>query len=370
MASQRDLTDALHAAGVLPAEWENTVAAVDRAGFIPDRFPGHDAAADLEAWQAAVYSDTPIVTQVNDGEQVDSTDYTVSSSSSSQPSIMLEMLELLDVHNGHKVLEVGTGTGYNAAWLSRRLGDSNVTSVEIDQTVLDGAAASLKQAGYSPTLVCGDGREGHYAGRPYDRIICTYTVRDIPSPWLMQCPDGKIVAPWGSSYFSGSFVTLDVVDGVGTGTFSGYPAFMWDRSQRPARGHVGDLYGGRTGDTSTTRFSPLGVVQDAPAFFISLVVPDAWYHWGAADDDSGEATLWLFSDQTGDDRSCAIVEYVPGAEAFEVEQFGPRRLWDEVQGAYLRWEGLGFPSRDDFGLTVSIASQHVWLGSPNRRISL
>jgi protein-L-isoaspartate O-methyltransferase len=274
---------------------------------------------------------------------------------------MLEMLDLLDVHHGQKILEIGTGTGYNAAWLCHRLGERNVTSVEIDESVLSTARSNLATAGFHPRLVLNDGRQGEKHSAPYDRLICTYTTRDIPPAWLAQCPDGKIVTPWGGSFFSASFLTLDIKNGVGTGSFSGSPAFMWDRNARPGRGRISDLYDGSTSDKSLTNTPPQNVIQIDPVFFISLHITDAWHYWGEADDNSGEATLWLFSD---DRRSWATVEYVPDAETYEVEQSGPRRLWDEVHTAYLHWQELGSPARDRFGLTATADGQRTWLDAP------
>ncbi|MFI1101761.1 methyltransferase domain-containing protein [Streptomyces melanogenes] len=361
MASQQELVECLASKGVLPVEWRDTVASVDRALFIPDVFEGGDFKADPDTWSRIVYSDAPVVTQVNDGEQTPDGAFRLSTSSSSMPSVMLEMLALLDVHDGHSVLEVGTGTGYNAAWLAHRLGDHKVFSVELDPAVVAVARENLRHAGLRPTVVVGNGHEGCPGGAPYSRIICTCTMREIPRAWLAQCPNGRIVTPWGSSFFSGSYATLDVVEGEARGSFSGYPGFMWDRTRRAGAGRVVDLYHGEEGRKGATDIEPQNVIQDDPAFFTSLSVTDAWYRWCEADDDSGEATLWFFAD---DRKSWATVEFVPGAETYEVEQYGPRALWDEVRNAFLGWHDLGKPERSRFGLSVDRDGQRVWLDDP------
>jgi protein-L-isoaspartate O-methyltransferase len=64
---------------------------------------------------------------------------------------MLTMLTALDVHEGHRVLEIGTGTGYHAALLAARLGEDAVTSIEIDATLAQQARANLAAAGYTPS---------------------------------------------------------------------------------------------------------------------------------------------------------------------------------------------------------------------------
>jgi protein-L-isoaspartate O-methyltransferase len=370
MATQKDLVDALRRTDGLPLDWRATVAAVDRAQFIPDVFDGHDRNADPDGWAKAVYSDRSIVTQVNGGTPTGDAEFRLATSSSSQPSIMLEMLHLLDVRPGQRVLEVGAGTGYNAAWLGHRLGDGNVVTVEIDASVAETASANLNKAGFNPAVVVGDGRAGDPGSAPFDRIICTYSIRDTPADWLRQCPNGRIVAPWGSSFYDGSFVTLTVKNGIGTGRFSGDPAFMSDRTTGGGTGRITDLYRAGIGEQSTTTVPPQSVVQDDPAFFIGLVITDAWYRWCNAEDDSGEATLWFLSDAAGEDQSGAKVEYLPGTETYDVEQFGPRRLWDEVQSAYQRWEALGRPPRAEFGLTATVDGQQVWLNNPNACISL
>ncbi|UQA95264.1 methyltransferase domain-containing protein [Streptomyces halobius] len=362
MTTQQRLVEALKSKGVLPPEWRDAVTSVDRALFIPEVIEEGDFSTDPENWLQAVYSDAPVVTQVNDGESTPEGSFRLFTSSSSMPSIMLEMLGLLDVREGQRVLEVGTGTGYNAAWLSHRLGENNVTSVEVDEAVLSTAAENLKRAGFHPTTILGNGRDGHHWGAPYDRIICTCTMREVPPAWLEQCPNGRIVTPWGSSFFNGSYATLDVMNGKAQGSFSGHPAFMWDRTHRGGAGRIPDIYHGEEGEKGSTDIAPQNVIQDDPAFFTGLSLTDTWYRWCDADDDSGEATLWFFAD---DRKSWATVEYAPDAETYEVEQYGPRALWDEVRKAFLSWHDLGKPERSRFGLSVDRDGQRVWLDDPH-----
>ncbi|MEW1718678.1 methyltransferase domain-containing protein [Streptomyces sp. NPDC093109] len=379
MTTHQQLVRTLLRQGVLPPEWHEAVASVDRGLFIPEVFEGGDFTSDPEGWLRSVYADVPVVTQVNDGKPTPEGGFGLFTSSSTMPSIMLEMLALLDVREGRRVLEIGTGTGYHAAWLSHRLGARNVTSVEFDEAVLSTAVKNLNNSGHHPTTVLGNGHDGHPAGAPYDRIICTCTVRNVPRAWLEQCPDGLIVTPWGSSYFSGSFLTLTVTDGRARGTFSGDPAFMWDRTARPGAvplGGIGRGEPGAPGMRSTTDIPPQNVIQDAPAFFTGLSLTDVRYRWCQADDDSGEATLRFVTD---DGRSWATVEYVPDAETYEVEQHGPRPLWDEVRHEFLRWHDLGAPDRSRFGLSAVTGTgtdvgagddeQQVWLDDPHHVVA-
>jgi protein-L-isoaspartate(D-aspartate) O-methyltransferase len=134
-----------------------------------------------------VYSDEALVTRVCDGRP---------SSSSSQPSLMAGMLERLELRPGMRVLEIGAGTGYNAALLSTITG-APVVSVDVQPDVVDDARAALDRAGISGVTVrVGDGYEGAPDGAPYDRIIATVGVAGIPPAWLDQLtPDGLILAP-------------------------------------------------------------------------------------------------------------------------------------------------------------------------------
>ena len=78
-------------------------------------------------------------------------------SSSTKPDLVVRMLEILQVRDGHRVLEIGTGAGYNAALLTHRLGGARVCSVEVDGDLVALARRRLAAAGYYPTLVTGDG---------------------------------------------------------------------------------------------------------------------------------------------------------------------------------------------------------------------
>ncbi|MEU8248239.1 hypothetical protein [Nonomuraea sp. NPDC048916] len=80
--------------------------------------------------------------------------------------------------------------------MCHRLGESSVTSVEYDSVIAARAKTAISQAGYTPTLVRGDGLNGYKANAPYDRIIATCSVRIIPYPWLEQGrTEGTITAP-------------------------------------------------------------------------------------------------------------------------------------------------------------------------------
>jgi len=136
-----------------------------------------------------VYSDTHIATKERDGQSI---------SSSSQPALMAIMLELLDLRPGQRVLEIGAGTGYNAALLAHMVGDTGqVVTVDIDEDIVADARGHLRAAGFERAhVVCGDGGLGYADGAPYDRIILTVGAADIAPAWREQVVvGGRLVLP-------------------------------------------------------------------------------------------------------------------------------------------------------------------------------
>jgi methyltransferase of FxLD system len=173
---RRSLIADMHAKGALSSpRVKAAFLAVAREQFLPE--------ALANGGLKAVYRDDAIATKRNDQG--------LPLSSSSQPSLMAKMLELLDVRPGDRVLEVGAGTGYNAALLAHATGPSGrVTSIDIDPDLARRARRSLRDAGTRATIVTGDGREGHPPHAPYDRIIATAAADEIPRAWLEQLSEG------------------------------------------------------------------------------------------------------------------------------------------------------------------------------------
>src|SRR5262249_3851588 len=116
-------------------------------------------------------------------------------SSSSQPSLMAEMLEDLRLSPGLRTLEIGTGTGYNAALLARVVG--RVLSLEVDRRVLAEASQHLRAfPDRQADLRHGDGRLGCPEEAPFDRILVTAAASDLEPAWLGQlAEDGLLLVP-------------------------------------------------------------------------------------------------------------------------------------------------------------------------------
>ncbi len=134
-----------------------------------------------------VYADVALVTRTNpQGAPI---------SSSSQPAIMAEMLEKLDLRAGLRVLEIGTGTGYNAALLCKIVGPSGtVTSVELEADLANAAASTLRDAGYPVRVIVGDAHAVIDAeAGSYDRIILTASSDHVPERWRDALVDGGLL---------------------------------------------------------------------------------------------------------------------------------------------------------------------------------
>ena len=177
-ALHQALVDHLRAIGVLtsPAV-EAAFRAVPRHLFLPS-VPVEEA-----------YRDDAIPTKMAGGRAI---------SSSSQPAIMAIMLEQLAAEPGHRVLEIGAGTGYNAALLAHLVGpNGRVVSVDIDDDIVAAAQAHFAAAGIENVrLVRADGGDGYAPDAPYDRIILTVAAWDITPAWQAQLvPGGRLVLP-------------------------------------------------------------------------------------------------------------------------------------------------------------------------------
>lgn len=130
-----------------------------------------------------VYRDQAIPTKVVDGQFL---------SSSSQPAMMAIMLEQLQILPGMRVLEIGAGTGYNAALMSQIVGETGqVVTIDIDEDLVENARAHLNAAGFERVLVlCADGAQGYADAAPYDRVVLTVSASDIAPAWREQLGSG------------------------------------------------------------------------------------------------------------------------------------------------------------------------------------
>lgn len=169
---------------VLSDEVMNAMAAVPREEFVPP------------AYRHQAYRNTPL--PIEAGQTI------------SQPLIVALMTELLDPEPGDVILEVGTGSGYQAAVLSHLV--KHVYTVEIVEELADSASVVLRQLGYhNVTVRAGDGYAGWPEHAPFDGIIVTAAAGTIPLPLLKQLkPGGKLVIPVGEQHDHQELLLIEV----------------------------------------------------------------------------------------------------------------------------------------------------------------
>ncbi len=117
----------------------------------------------------------------------------------SQPGVVSRMTEWLDIKDGQKILEIGTGSGWQSAILSYLVGTGTVYSVERHPELADFAQENLEKLGIDNVhVILDDGSLGYPNASPYDRIIVTAACTEIPLPLLEQLGEnGLIIAPVG-----------------------------------------------------------------------------------------------------------------------------------------------------------------------------
>jgi methyltransferase of ATP-grasp peptide maturase system len=321
-----------------------------------------------EVWLRRVYSDDTLITQLDGDEQAWKTAVATGSvtgvptSSSSQPALMATMLEALDIEDGQRVLEIGTGTGYNAALMCEALGSGHVVSVDIDAALVKSAKERLADLGYRPTLAAADGGDGFPDGAPYDRIMATCSLPAVPPAWIAQTRcGGRILVNLHRPLGGGALVLLVVTDDVhASGRFlPDHGGFMPTR--RYATPAALDLFAGVDEAGGTTRSASVTIdVLDGPfGMFAALRVPAQ--RLGIVPEGRPEQG-WLLAA----DGSWAF-QTVTEDSTPTVTQAGPVKLWDMLEAAHAEWCALGQPPREAFGLTVNQGRERIWFGSPASR---
>ena len=151
----------------------------------------------------------------------------------SAPHAYLLSFRVLDLRPGHRLAELGTGSGYGAALASQVVGPSgSVLSIEIDETLA--ARARRLLSGYSNVKVaCGDAGEMLVGWHGFDRVTVTFAVNEIPAPWLAAIPEGgRMVAPVGRD--SGQrLLRVDRVDGDLVWSDHGAVRYVRNRGREP-----------------------------------------------------------------------------------------------------------------------------------------
>ena len=149
-------------------------------------------------------------------------------SAASQPSLIFGMLNALKLADGQKVLEIGTGSGWNAGLIAHSVGnDSRVYSIDLQADLVEKAEKHLSTAGFNRVnLRAGDGGLG-WDGETFDRIIVTVGCPDIPPAWIESLVDGGIlVMPLKTRGAGDPILRLHKQGNTLTGTFTQWAGFM------------------------------------------------------------------------------------------------------------------------------------------------
>ena len=173
---QKQLVETLKAEGFLQSEAvEQTLLSVPRHKFLPH--------LSLEE----AYKNENIPTKYSDeGEVI---------SSASHPGVVVEILERLKLTAGQKVLEIGAGTGFNAALIANLVGNSGkVVSLDFDEDIVEQAKVNLDTVGLKNVDVYqADGHYGFEASAPYDRIVMSTSSSDVYPAWFSQLEEGGLL---------------------------------------------------------------------------------------------------------------------------------------------------------------------------------
>lgn len=355
--------------------WAAALLAVPRHAFVSafyEHCPGGGwevvsaASPDTRSrWLDAVYANRSLVTQVGavpDGGR----DRTGPTSSSSAPGLMVRMLETLEVRPGDRVLEIGTGTGYNAALLSHELGDENVFSIDVDPELVEHARNRLAEIGFRPHLVATDGATGLAEGAPYECIIATCAVSRVPWVWAEQTThDGRVLVDLKIHAVVGNLVLLHRHKDRLEGWFDrGQATFMHIRSPRIRPVRTDPVRRDHSAAVRrTTREELERVWEIGPLWFLLHLGEPGRVEFGyAREPETGlPGPLFLVSQ---DGSWCEVSSEVDGTRM--VVEGGPRRLWAAVEDTARFWRDQGRPGWDRFGLTVlSDDEQYVWLDRPD-----
>ncbi len=335
----------------------------DRVAEAFARVPRHHFLPGVAAEE--VYSDRAILTKVQDG---------VGLSSSSQPAIMAIMLQQLLVEPGQRVLEIGAGTGYNAALLRDLVGPrGRVTTIDVDDDIVEGARAHLAVAGYDDvTVILGDGGYGYPAHAPYDRIILTVGAADVLPAWMEQLrPEGLLVLPiqLGAGMYSvalrkrrdGTLISESLAP-CGFIRLRGVFASN-EREVRLGYWHAYVEPGPRLDPTrlaellaQATDTAPLPAQAGDAVLFLSFCgEPLArLLHWATGPNDSN-----FSRDALIDTEAMSACLFPPWQEPGDdspvttVQLYGSRVAYERLSALLNRWESLGRPRLADIRLLVT-----------------
>jgi protein-L-isoaspartate O-methyltransferase len=363
----RRLADDLERQGDLhDPPWHAALSAVPRHVFVPEAYEqdqhGHWQPVEVTspAGLDQVYSPKTLIMALADRGT-----HREGISSSTKPDLMVRMLEALDIDDGHRVLEIGTGTGYNAALLSYRLGDQLVFSLDLDAELVDPARDRLDSIGCHPTLVTRDGAEGLAEHAPYDRIIATCSVPAVPRAWLDQVAlDGLALVDLKKNVSAGNLVLLRRYrDRLEARFIERWAAFM---TMRHHDEHPRTTYAPQdTEGTTRTTTTPLNPWWDnRVVWFLAQFtgLPDDVTVGTRLDPETRRPAAGTITAPDG--SHAAVTMHAADQRQWPVTESGPTPLWAAVEQAHTLWKRHDQPGWSRLGVTVGPDGQRVWIDSP------
>ncbi|GAB2792320.1 methyltransferase domain-containing protein [Amycolatopsis magusensis] len=362
------LREELSSAGLLPAEFGPLLEALPREYFVPDQIwvsrRPIDRRTDLAGWREAVYANRSLVTQYDDGRTHWPEVGDLPTCSASQPSVVLNMLKELDLSAGHTVLEIGTGTGLNAALIAELVGPTGqVTTMEVDRRIAEHAERRLQAAEVANvTVIPRDATFGWDDHAPFDRVIATAAVPlgRVPYAWIEQTrAGGHVIVPIRTPLTAGPLVRF-TVHGDGTATGVRLPmgvAFMESRSHRspqpPATLPDWEQDGTDESVTTTVPWPLLGTPSSRWALAVAL--GSCRYEIEPSSDARPYKLAWLLDPLSGSWASVVPL----GEGKYRVRQSGPRRLWDEAEAVRRWYVDHGEPAITSWTWTITPESQSI-----------
>jgi protein-L-isoaspartate O-methyltransferase len=383
----RALADQLAGLPGIDPRWAAVFARVPRHVFVPAFYPTLDTdgedppqpvdeTEDPDRWLDAVYRDQSLVTQY--ALTPGTSNLWQSTSSSTRPSLMARMLTLLDTDTddgssraGKRVLEIGTGTGYNAAILSHRLGASTVASIDLDPHLVGLAHERLATLDYHPVLASTNGADGLPGHGPYDRILATCAISRVPPAWIDQlAPGGLIVADMRGGLASSLLVARRDTNPTGgacgavSGRFLAEPGhFMWlrravDNPLRDAGTFVTSIDYDDARPARTT-IEPTLLTQPDFRFLLQLIAPVIDRIWTSHRDGTSIVRI------AATDHSWA--ELTPSTHT--ALQNGPTDLLDKIEHAAQLWHKHHHPAPTRLGITDTPDQRTIWLDNHDQPLA-